>query len=130
MDKISVFLSFKFRNDNHLRGSFYSQANRGDSRYRVADESMHEDYPTRGWLNDARERISRCDIMIVLVGRDTHSSSGVEKEVTIANQLGKPIFQIRPKGTTYGKVQGAGELISWDWGEIDRRIAQLTTRRR
>ena len=103
MNRVGVFLSFKFRRDNHLRGSFYTQASRGDSRYYVQDESLREDYPNNRWLNEARERIRACDIVVVLVGRDTHSSSGVEKEVTIANQLHKPIFQIRHQGKNYGR---------------------------
>ena len=128
MNRVGVFLSFKFKRDNHLRGSFYTQANRGDSRYYVQNESLREDYPNNRWLNEARESIRACDIVVVLVGRDTHSSSGVEKEVTIANQLHKPIFQIRPQNKNYGRVRGAGELIVWRWNRIDEKIAELTGR--
>ena len=126
MDRVGVFLSFKFKKDNHLRGSFHTQANRGDSHYYVQDESLREDYPNDIWLSEARERIRACDIVIVLVGKDTHNSSGVQKEVTEANMLCKSIFQIRPQGKTYGKVRGAGELIEWKWDKIDAKIAELT----
>lgn len=63
--------------------------------------------------------------MIALVGQDTHNAPGVKKEVTIANQLHKPIFQIRPQGENLGKVQGAGELIPWVWTKIDDMIDRL-----
>ena len=125
MNRAGVFLSFKFKRDNHLRGNFYAQAARGDSRYYVQDESLREDYPNDIWLSEARERIRACDIVIVLVGQDTHNSSGVQKEVTEANMLHKPIFQIMPQRRNYGKVRGAGELIEWHWDRIDAKIGEL-----
>ena len=60
-----------------------------------------------------------------MVGKDTHNAPGVEKEVAIANQLKKPIFQIMPQEATGGKVRCAGELIEWKWKKIDEMIKEL-----
>lgn len=81
--------------------------------------------PDESWLNKARKLICECDIVIVLVGQDTHNAPGVEKEVTVANQEGTPIFQIRPQGRTWGEVKGSGDLIEWKWDKIDEMIEEL-----
>ena len=124
MAEVRIFLSFEFDKDEHLHRNFYALA-KEDSSYRVTDYSLREDYPTEQWLNEAREKIRQCDIVIVLVGQDTHNAPGVKKEVTVAHQLGKPIFQIRPQEGAWGRVLGAGELVPWKWKKIDEMISKL-----
>ena len=125
MAKVRVFLSFEFDKDDPLHRNFYEQA-KEHSCYAIRDYSMNETYrPNESWLNKARKLICECDIVIVLVGQDTHKARGVEKEVTVANQEGKPIFQIRPQGKTWGKVRGAGDLITWKWSKVNEKIGEL-----
>ena len=127
MAKIKVFLSFEYGRDNELHHNFYAQATE-HSCYSIEDYSMQEAYKphnNRSWLKKAGDLISQSDIVIVVTGQDTHNAPGVEKEVTIANQLGKPIFQIRPKNRTSGPVRGAGEEVPWVWKKIDAKIYEL-----
>ena len=127
MAKVKVFLSFEFGKDNELHHNFYAQSAE-HSCYEIEDYSMKEAYKPhndRSWLKEARALISQSDIVIVVTGQDTHNAPGVEKEVTIANQLGKPIFQIRPKNRTSGPVRGAGEEVPWVWKKIDAKIYEL-----
>lgn len=122
--KIRVFLSFEFGRDNELHRNFYSQAMQY-SEYEIIDYSLNEPYhPDPLWLNKARKQIGLSDIVIVVVGEDTHNAPGVEKEVTVANQLKRPIFQIRPKRRTAREVRGAGEVVPWKWKQIDAKIAE------
>ncbi len=128
MAKVRVFLSFDFDRDEELHRSFYAQAepDKDNSRHAIEDYSLNEAYsPSENWLNKARNKIKRSDIVIVVVGDDTHSSDGVKKEVEIAKQLRKPMFQIRPQKRTAGKVKGAREMIRWDWDLIDAKIDEL-----
>ena len=124
MAEVRIFLSFEFDKDDHLRSDFYAQA-RENSSHRVKNYSLREDYPNEEWLDEARENIRQCDIVIVLVGQDTHNAPGVEKEVTVADELDKPIFQIRTQGQNWGEVSGAGELIPWKWKKINKMIDTL-----
>lgn len=122
--KVRVFLSFEFGKDNELHYNFYSQAALY-SQYEIIDYSLNEPYhPDPLWLNKARKQIDLSDIVIVVVGEDTHNAPGVEKEVTVAGQLCKPMFQIRSKHSTGGKVAGAGDVIRWKWKRIDAKIAE------
>lgn len=122
--KIGVFLSFEFDEDRDLHRNFYAQAKR-HSTHHIKDESLNERRPDAEWLKFARKQIAKSDIVIVVVGKDTHNAPGVEKEVTIANQLNKPMFQIRPRKRTAGKVKGAREMIRWEWDLIDAKIDEL-----
>ena len=123
--KVKVFLSFEFGKDNELHRNFYAQA-KEHSKHEIIDTSLNEQYhPDKLWLKKARKQITQSDIVIVVIGDDTHNAEGVEKEVTVANQQKKPIFQIRPQQRTSGEVKGAGEVISWKWKQIDATITKL-----
>ena len=125
MASVKVFLSFEFDKDNDLHRNFYAQADQ-HSGYEIEDVSLNEAYRPHdnSWVKKARKQISLSDIVIVVIGEDTHNAPGVEKEVTIAKQEDKPIFQICPQSRTEGKVKGAGEVIPWKWKKIDAKIKE------
>ncbi len=130
MAKVKVFLSFEFDRDEELHQNFYAQAAEYSS-HKIEDYSLNEPYPphnNRSWLKKARDLISRSDIVIAVIGEDTHNAPGVKKEVTIANQNKKSVFQIRPKNSSGGKVDGAGDEIPWDWKQIDAKISECLKR--
>ena len=125
MAKVKVFLSFEFDRDEELHRNFYAQATH-HSCYEIEDYSLNEAYRPHdnNWVKKARAQISRSDIVIVVTGQDAHNAPGVEKEVTIANQQHKPIFQIRPQGRTSGPVRGAGEEVPWKWKQINAMVSK------
>ncbi len=123
--KVRVFLSFEFDKDNNLHSNFYAQAETS-SEYKIIDTSLNEQYhPDAAWLKKARKQIENSDIVIVMLGDDTHSAPGVIKEVNETRQQKKRIFQIRPQKRSSAKVKGAGEVISWKWTKIDAMITKL-----
>ena len=126
MTKVRVFLSFEFDKDSKLHRNFYTQAEE-QSYYNICDYSLNEAYQPHSneWLQKTRNQICQSDIVIVMVGEDTYNAPGVEKEVTIANQLKKPIFQIMPQEGTGGEVRGVEDLIEWKWKEIDEKMKEL-----
>ena len=124
MAKVKVFLSFEFDRDGELYGDFLAQAARGDSDHDFEDCSLNEAYRLHddSWKKKARNQIALSDIVIVLLGDDTHNAPSVEVEMTLKKQLYKPGFQIRPKNTTSGPVNAGGDVIPWDWKQIDAKI--------
>ena len=124
MEKVKVFLSFEFKRDANLRGSFFEQAHH--SSYEIEDYSLKEAYRphNNSWKKKARKLINLSDIVIVVLGDDTHNAPGVEIEMTFKNQLYKKGIQIRPQKRTSGSVRGAGDEVVWDWEEIDAKIAE------
>ena len=126
MATIDIFASFEFDKDRDLRGNFYRQA-KNLSPHRIRNCSLREAYPTNKWKGKARAAIKECDLVIVLIGPDTHIAPGVATEVRIARSLGKPIFQVKPRPRSYNGVKGI-EIIPWRWRRINGKIADLFSR--
>ena len=111
-----AFISFDFDEDQTLKHFFAGQLKLPDSPFTAADWSMKEAAPQSNWEQEAKSRINRSDVVIVLVGLKTHRAPGVLKEVAIARRLDKPIVQIigyRDSNPT--PVPNAGRLIRWSW---------------
>lgn len=126
MAKVKVFLSFEFEKDADLYRNFFAQARRVDLSHEIEDYSLNEAYRPHddSWKKKARKLIGLSDIVIVVLGDDTHNAPGVEVEMTFKNQLGKPGFQIRPTTRTSGRVRGAGDEVPWNWTQIDAKITE------
>lgn len=122
MSKLRVFVSFEFDKDNQLKGSFVSQA-KEYSPHRVV--SFSKSHAEQEWQGKARSAIQECEIVIVLVGQDTHNAPGVKTEVKIARRLKKPIFQVVPQEATYTGLPGLDEPIRWKWKNINKKIDEL-----
>ena len=124
MAKVGVFFSYEFTNDKELYGSFFAQA-KGESRHAIRNYSLDKVHPPADWKEEAEKRIDQCDLVITVVGQDTHTASGVVEEKKIAKRLKKKRFQIQPQNQNYGGLNGAGEIIPWKWGKIDAKINEL-----
>ena len=125
MAKIKVFVSFGFEKDRGLYHSFCKEAAE-HSDHKIEDNSLNEPYRLHDdeWVWKAREKISGSDVVIVIIGDDTHNAPGVKEEVKIAKQHHKPIFQVRPKNSTGGLVCETLDKIPWKWKQIDAKISK------
>ena len=123
MVTINIFASFEFDKDRDLKDNFFRQA-KDSCQHRVLNSSLHEAYPTDEWKGRARAAIRECDLVIILIGPDTHNAPGVAIEVDIARRLDKPIFQVKPQGRTHNGAAGI-EVIPWRWRRINQKIDEL-----
>ena len=121
---LKIFVSFHFDKDNDLKNNFFTQA-KTLTQHRILNFSLNEAYPTEIWKNKARTAIEECDVVIVLIGQDTHNASGGIVETDIACGLNKPIIQIRPQGRPYSGLTRLGEPITWKWKNINRRLDEV-----
>ena len=126
MPNVRVFLSFEFDKDDNLRNSFYEQA-KNLSPHRLVNCSLNEAYPDQQWKDKALSAIKGCDIVIVLIGQDTHNAPGVKTEVDIARRLGKPVLQVVPQRRPYNGLPDVTERIRWRWKLIDAEIDRLSS---
>ena len=88
MPSLNIFVSFEFDKDNDLKNNFYEQA-KEQTPHRVRNCSLHESYPDDEWKRKAREAIEVCDVVVLLVGEDTHNAPGVIVETGHSSQLGQ-----------------------------------------
>jgi len=123
MAKTKVFVSFDYDNDKILKDFIIGQSRHEDSPFTIEDWSMKEAKAERDWEDDAEMRIKRADKVLVMVGSKTHKAPGVLKEVKMARDNEKPIFQvIGYKDGDYKPVPDAGRLYSWNWDNLKKLL--------
>jgi hypothetical protein len=122
--KKKVFVSFDFDNDKKLKDFIIGQSKLNDSPFEVIDHSLKEAAPEHNWESKANAAIKRSDIVIVMVGPNTHRAQGVLKEVNMARTANKHIVQvIGYKEGDYTAVPGAGRLYKWNWDNLKKLLA-------
>ncbi len=123
MVKKRVFVSFDFDNDKALKDFIVGQARNPDSPFEIIDTSLKEAAPMKTWEEKARLAIRRSDLVLVMVGPNTHRAPGVLKEVDMARAEGKPIVQvIGYRDGNYTPVPNAGRLYRWDWDNLKKLL--------
>ncbi len=116
MAKKRAFFSFDFDEDQTLKHHMVGQMKLPSSPFEGADWSMKEAAPQKDWEQEAEGRIKRSDVVVVLVGKNTHKAPGVLKEVAMARRLKKPVVQIIGyKNSSPKAVPDAGRLLRWTW---------------
>ena len=129
MPTLNIFVSFEFGKDHDLQNNFYIQAEK-HTQHRILDCSLHESYPDEEWKNKARAAIRPCDVVVVLIGQDTHNAQGVVVETNTACSFGKPIIQIRPRHRPYNGLTRLEEPIPWRWPTINAKLDDIASERR
>ena len=122
----SAFISFDYDHDKDLRGNLVAQSERLESPFSITDWSVQEPFD-EGWRKRVRDLIDRTDLTIVICGEHTHQAKGVEAEVTMVQQAGKPYFLLkgrrnkicaRPKSAPKRK-----KIHPWTWLTLKELIA-------
>lgn len=112
--KKRVFVSFDFDNDQSLKHLIIGQTKNPDLDFEVIDHSLKEAAPEKDWVDKARRAIGRSELVLVIVGAQTHRAPGVLKEVKMAREAGVKVAQIIGyKDRAYTAVPDAGRLYSW-----------------
>lgn len=120
-----VYVSFDFDNDSGIKNFLMGQAKLPTSPFWGADWSMKEAAPQSGWEEEAERRIKQCDIVMVMLGRQTYRASGVLKEVEFARKHNIPIVQIIAYSDLMNPtpVPDAGRVYRWDWDNLRKLLS-------
>ncbi len=121
--KIPAFISFAFE-DIRIRDLFVGQSRHSETPWDIADHSAHEPF-TENWRSQMRRRIARSDVVIQLIGRDTHQAEGAIWEVQAALELGIPAFGIWVSKQDRGPLPRCfrpEHVIDWNWESIAQMI--------
>jgi len=112
MAKKKIFVSFDFAADRALKNEMVSSSQKPDAKYKVSNWSMKPDGNDPKWLKEAKYRITRCDILAVLTGDNTHQAPGVLKEIEIAKAANIKVVQLsaHPQNPP---VTSAGTSVDW-----------------
>jgi hypothetical protein len=124
-----AFLSFDLANDEPQRMEFVSQLETSSAAFSATYWSSAGHSDRVEWDKYVRDKVGSCDLLIVLLGRQTASAANVAREIGMARQKNVPFFGVYVEGAD-GSVAGPAGLadnrkIPCDWKRIDAAVKQL-----
>jgi hypothetical protein len=121
MKKKKLYISFDFDMDKALKDLLIGQSRNRGCPFDVVDSSLKEAAPEIGWEQKAKDRILRADLVIVMLGHNTHRAPGVLKEVRLARVCGVRVVQlIGHKDIVCKRIPGGGVLYRWTWDNLKK----------
>lgn len=124
-----AFISFDFDHDEDQKNLFAGQAKNSKTPFGIQDWSSKEALRQSKWEEIIREKIGKCNLMIVLVGLNTWWADGVGKEITMAKSQNVPYFGVYVGGANTSTILPSGlarnRTIGWGWDEIAAAITQM-----
>jgi len=124
-----AFISFDYDNNRTERTLFVGQIKNSRTPFSAEDWSSKETLPQATWEKQLKDKIGRCHLMIVLVGKSMASATGVKKEITFATANNVPFFGVYVDGANGNSNLPTGlarnRTIAWDWDNIAGAIDQM-----
>ena len=84
-----TFISFDYDHNETEKNLFIGQSKLSKSPFSIEDWSSKSTLPQSQWEAIVKEKINKCHILIVLVGKTMASASGVAKEIQMAKDMDK-----------------------------------------
>jgi hypothetical protein len=129
MNDPRTFISFDFDHDEEVKKLFVGQSKNSKTPFTIQDWSAKSSMPQSKWEEIVKEKINKCNILIVLVGKYMASATGVAKEIKMAKDQDVPFFGVYVSGanseSNLPEGLKRGRTISWGWEGIAKAIDQL-----
>lgn len=123
-----AFISFDFDNNSGEKLYFVGQSNNSRTPFNIEDWSSKVHLPQNEWETLIHQKINKCNILIVLVGRNMSTATGVAKEIAFAKEHNVPIFGVyvdnADENSTLPKGLQRNRTIIWNWERIANAITQ------
>jgi hypothetical protein len=122
-----AFISFDYDHDEDLRNLLVGQAKNPDTPFQIVDRSVKEPL-TGDWKAKVKGRIQNVDVVIVICGQYMSTAMGVNAEIQIAQEIGKPYFLLWGRnGKTCTKpsaAKGTDTIYEWTWPALKTLIGR------
>ncbi|OED47180.1 hypothetical protein ACH42_03260 [Endozoicomonas sp. (ex Bugula neritina AB1)] len=126
-----AFISFDFDHDETEKMLFVGQGKNSKTPFSIQDWSAKSSMAQSEWEEIVKEKINKCNMVIVLSGKTMASATGVAKEIAMAKEQDVPVFGVYVDGanTTSNLPKGLqrNRTISWKWDNISNAIDQMMT---
>lgn len=124
-----AFISFDFDNNSGEKLYFVGQAKNSRTPFNIEDWSSKTALPQKEWEALIKEKINKCNFLIVLVGKKTFTATGVVKEIAFAKSQDVPVFGVYVGGadntTSLPNGLQRNRTIDWTWDGIANAIDQV-----
>ena len=124
-----VFISFDYDHNNDQKILFAGQAKLSKTPFNIEDWSSKHQLPQNQWEQLIEEKINKCNMLIVLVGKNMASATGAVKEIAFAKKNNVPVFGVYVGGANTSSNLPEGlqrnRTINWEWDAIASAINQV-----
>ncbi|WP_271003615.1 TIR domain-containing protein [Listeria seeligeri] len=124
-----AFISFDFDNNETEKRLFAGQAKNSRTPFSIQDWSSKSSLPQSQWEASIEEKIKKCNMVIVLVGRNISSAVGVRKEIDMASKNNVPVFGVYVDGAnTLSAIPyniSRSRVIVWNWDKIASAVNEM-----
>ncbi|MCK5211419.1 TIR domain-containing protein [Candidatus Parcubacteria bacterium] len=129
MNNPRTFVSFDYDHNDQSKIRFVGQSKNSKTPFFIKDWSSKSSLPQSQWEKIVKEKINKCNIVIVLAGKFMASASGVAKEIAMAKEQNVPFFGVYVGGANEKSRLPIGlnrnRTIKWTWNGIASAIDQL-----
>jgi len=123
------FVSFDIDHNEDEKKLFIGQAKNKRTPFNFEDWSSKSSLPQNQWEKIIKDKINKCNFVVVLVGKFMVSATGVVKEIAFAKEFDVPVFGVYVSGAGTGSNLPDGlqrnSTIDWDWDKIASAINQV-----
>ncbi len=124
-----AFISFDYDHNDIEKTLFAGQAKNSKTPFSIQDWSAKSSMPQSKWEEIVEEKIKKCNMLIVLVGKYMASATGVKKEIKMAKDNDVPVFGVYVSGADSSSNLPDGlarnRTIAWEWDKISSAIDQV-----
>ncbi|CAA0162409.1 TIR domain-containing protein [Tenacibaculum maritimum] len=122
-----IFISFA-KEDERYRDYLVKQAKESNSPFDFIDMSVKRPWKEFEWKEKCRQKIKKCDGMIVLLSKKTWHSSGARWEIKCAKEENIDVvgmhIQKHNKGSIPPELKGK-RIIEWSWKNLEKTIKSI-----
>ena len=124
-----AFISFDYDHNEVEKILFVGQSKNSKTPFKIQDWSAKHSMPQTQWEKIVNEKIKKCNMIIVLVGKYMASANGVKKEIEMAKNNNVPYFGVYVGGANTSSNLPDGlqrnRTIIWDWEKIANAISKV-----
>lgn len=124
-----AFISFDFDNDERWRNLFVGQGKLPDTPWEIADWSSKQALAQSKWEEIIKDKINKCNMVIVLVGRHMTSATGIAKEIKMAKEQDVPLFGVYVDDANTQSTLPDGlarsRTVIWTWENVAKMVDQM-----
>ncbi|WP_163998926.1 TIR domain-containing protein [Pyxidicoccus caerfyrddinensis] len=121
---LRAFVSFASE-DMWARDFLVRQSQFNATPWTFTDNSLREDLDDATWKKHVRRLIQNSDLLVLLIGEETHLAHGASWEVGCARKLSLPIFGMQIRRDSPGRIPDCMRripVIDWDFNSISAEL--------
>lgn len=124
-----AFISFDYDHNETDKALFIGQTKNSQTPFDIEDWSSKSALPQTQWEKIIADKIQKCNLLIVLVGKTMATATGVAKEIAFAKGADVPVFGVYVDGANTSSTLPSGlqrdRTIAWEWDKIASAITQV-----